>query len=120
MPGQRKKKSLVVFLQREICLRTQEGWYTNDTSSSESESLDHLNDDSDFVDEDEADQEIIEGYFVVEKVRGKSSMRHYIARVDALDGDKFEEVFLRQVLSLNDFDFEATFVINECKISCHQ
>ena len=37
----------------------------------------------------------------------------YIARVDAFDGDKFEGVFLRWVLSLNDFDFGATFVINE-------
>ena len=85
----------------------------DNTSSSESESLDHLNDDSDSVDEDEADQEIIEGDFVLAKVHGKSSMRHYIARVDAFDGDEFERVFLRRVLSLNDFDFGATFVINE-------
>ena len=85
----------------------------NDTSSSESESLDYLNDDSDSVDEDEADQEIIERDFVVVKVHWKSSMRHYIARVDAFDGDEFEAVFLRRVLSLNDFDFGATFVINE-------
>ena len=85
----------------------------DDTSSSESESLDHLNDDSDTVNEDEAHQEIIEGGFVVVKIHGKSSMRHYIARVDAFDSDKFEGVFLRRVLSLNDFDFGATFVINE-------
>ena len=40
-------------------------------------------------------------------------MRHYIARVDAFDGDEFEGVFLRRVLSLNDFDFGAIFVLNE-------
>ena len=50
----------------------------DETSSSESESLDHLNDDSDFVDEDEADQEIIEGDFVVVKAYGKLSMCHYM------------------------------------------
>ena len=90
----------------------------DDTSSSESESLDHLNNDSDSVDEDEAGQktiETIEGDFVVVKVHRKSSMRHYIARVDAFDGDEFEfeGVFLRRVLSLNDFDFGAIFAINE-------
>ena len=85
----------------------------DDTSSSESESLNHLNEDSDSVDEDEADQEIIEGDFVVVKVHGKSSVRHYIARVDAFDGDEFEGVFLRRVLSLNDFYFGATFIIDE-------
>ena len=72
-----------------------------------------MNDDSDSIDEDKADQEIIEGDFVVVKVHGKSSMRHYIARVDAFDGDEFEGVFLCRALSLNDFDFGATFVINE-------
>ena len=75
--------------------------------------LDHLNDDSDSVDEDEADQGIIEKYFVVVKVHGKSSMRHYIARVDAFNRDECKGVFSRRVLSLNDFDFGATFVINE-------
>ena len=64
------------------------------------------------MDEDEADQEII-GNFVVVKVHGKSSMRHYIARVNAFDGDEFEGVFLQRVSSLNDFYFGATFVINE-------
>ena len=33
--------------------------------------------------------------------------------MDAFDGDEFEGVFLRRVLSLNDFDFGSTFVINE-------
>ena len=83
------------------------------TSSSENESLDHLNDHSDSVDEDEADQKIIEADFVVVKVHGKSSMRHYIARANAFDGDEFKGVFLRRVLSLNDSHFGATFVINE-------
>ena len=40
-------------------------------------------------------------------------MNHYVARVDAFDGDEFEGVFLRRVLSLNNFDFGATFVIDE-------
>ena len=62
----------------------------DDTSSSESESLDHLNDDSDSVNEDEANQEIIEVDFVVVKVHRKSSMRQYIERVDAFDNDEFE------------------------------
>ena len=47
------------------------------------------------------------------KVYGKSSMRYYIARVDAFDGDEFGGVFLRRVLGLNHFDVGATFVINE-------
>ena len=85
----------------------------DDTFSSESEPLDHLNDDSDSVDEDQADQEIIAGDFVVVKVHGKSSMRHYIAKVDAFDGDEFEGVFLRRLMNLNDFDYGATFAINE-------
>ena len=33
--------------------------------------------------------------------------------MDSFDGDEFEGVFLRRVLNLNDFDFGATFVINE-------
>ena len=65
------------------------------------------------MNEDEADQEIIEGAFVVVKVHGKLSMRQYIARVDAFDGDEFKGVFLWRVLSLNNSDFGATFVMNK-------
>ena len=59
----------------------------DNTTTIESESIDYLNEDSHSVDEDEANQEIIKGDFVVVNVHGKSSMRHYFARVDAFDGD---------------------------------
>ena len=113
MPGQRKKAKPGCFLTKRNLFEKPRELVHDDTSSCESESLDHLNDDSYSVNKDKADQEIIEGDFNVVKIHGKSSMRHYIARVDAFDSDEFEGVFLWRVLSLNDFDFGATFVINE-------
>ena len=65
------------------------------------------------MNENEANQKIIKGDYIVVKVRGKSRMRRYIAKVDALNGDEFEGIFLRRVLGLNDFNFGATFVINK-------
>ncbi|CAI9719896.1 Hypothetical predicted protein [Octopus vulgaris] len=56
------------------------------------------------------DQSIIESDFVIVKVPGKKSrIFHYIARVDAFEGDEFEGVLLHQVLSMND---HATFVVD--------
>ena len=53
-----------------------------------------LSDSSEF---DESDGEIIEGDFVVVKVKGQSRFLNYIARVDAIDDLECEGVFLRRI-----------------------
>ena len=46
---------------------------------------------------EEGDDEVIEGDFVVVKVEGKSREIQYIAQVDIIDGDEFEDTFLKKV-----------------------
>nr|XP_039258851.1 uncharacterized protein LOC120335415 [Styela clava] len=60
-------------------------------------------------DSEEEDQNIIEGDFVIVKISGKSRIVHYVARVDAFEGEEFEGVFLRRVLSVND---RTTFILD--------
>jgi hypothetical protein len=65
--------------------------------------------DSDY---DFQDNEIIEGDFVVVKfVSGKSRVEHHIARVDVVDGEECEGVFLQRQGSLQ--QVTPTFVLNE-------
>ena len=64
--------------------------------SSESDAEKEL-DLSDSSELDESDGEIIEGDFVVVKVKGQSRFLNYIARVDAIDDLECEGVFLRRI-----------------------
>ena len=57
-----------------------------DTSSSESESLDHWNDNSDSENKDEANQEIIEDDFVVLKVHTTIEHASLLSRGNAIGG----------------------------------
>ena len=71
----------------------------DETSCSDSypESVEY---DDDSTDNDASTEvENIEGGFVVVKVAGRSSSKHYITRVDVVDDDEFEGVFLQKVAS---------------------
>ena len=68
--------------------------YTFFSSESDAEKELDLSDSSEF---DESDGEIIEGDFVVVKVKGQSRFLNYIARVDAIDDLECEGVFLRTI-----------------------
>ena len=57
------------------------------------------------------ESDAIEGDFVVVKVAGKSRTVYYIARVDVVDGDDFEGVFLKKVAGKVDSE-EISFVPN--------
>ena len=52
--------------------------------------------DSSADDIDDTDEDVIEGDFVVVKVAGKSRIVNFIARVDTIDNDEYEGVFLRR------------------------
>ena len=65
-------------------------------SSSESDAEKEL-DLSDIIEFDESDGKIIEGDFVMVKVKGQSRFLNYIARVDAIDDLECEGVFLRRI-----------------------
>ena len=63
-------------------------------------------------DADEPDYQVIEGDFaVVKSVLAKSRNVHYIARVDVIDGDECEGVFLRREFSRH--QTISTFMIND-------
>ena len=53
-----------------------------------------------------------EGEFVIVKVAGKARIKHYIGRIDVVDGNEFEGVFLRRVLGRNQM-VAPTFVVND-------
>ena len=58
------------------------------------------------------DEELIEGDFVIVKlVSAKLRIAHYIARIDAMDENEFDGVFLKRESSLGQNTF--VFVINE-------
>ena len=58
------------------------------------------------------DEELIQGDFVIVKlVSAKSRIAHYIARIDEMDENEFEGVFLKRESSLGQNTF--VFVINE-------
>ena len=67
--------------------------------SSDSESEVELVLESDTCTE-ESNDEVIKGNFLVVKVEKKSREVRYIARVDTIDGDKFEDTFLKKCLKL--------------------
>ena len=72
-----------------------------ESSSSDSETEMQLNDDSGSDIGQESPEEIIEGDFLIVKVRGKSRVLNYTARVDVADGDDLEGVFLQRMLARN-------------------
>ena len=67
-----------------------------ENTSSESEGEVELDDNSEAPSEDE---ECIERDFVVVKVCGKYRFKHFIARIDIVDGDDYEGVFLKRIAS---------------------
>ena len=47
-----------------------------------------------------ADEDCIEGDFAIVKVSGKGRVKHFIARIDAIDDDQsYEDVFLKKIAS---------------------
>ena len=64
------------------------------SSESDAEKELDLSDSSEF---DKLDGEIIEGDFVVVKVKGQSRFLNYMARVDAIDDLEYEGMFLRRI-----------------------
>ena len=80
------------------------------TSSSSSEETDSYNDESSDA-EEMSEDEIIEGDFVVLKVEGKSREVHYIARIDVVDGDEFEGIFLQKMSEKLQSE-QSIFIIN--------
>lgn len=76
-----------------------------------------------------SDDELIEGDFVVVSVNGKKTTRRYIARVDVIDGDELEGVFLKRIQGrkpmdgrqafIIDPDDEASFDRQDCKKTTH-
>ena len=70
-----------------------------------------MDDDSD----QSSDDDIIEGDFVITKVDSKKARRPrllYIARVDVIDDEGYEGIFIRKVQSQLGF-WKPSFVINE-------
>ena len=59
------------------------------------------------------DDNIIEGDFVVVNVTGRGRLVRYIARVDSVDADEYEGVFLQKVPGCLKDSKDITFVINE-------
>ncbi|KAK6168029.1 hypothetical protein SNE40_004071 [Patella caerulea] len=81
------------------------------SSSSESDTEDVPFMESSESDADEPDYEVVEGDFAVVKfVSAKSRIVHYIARVDIIDGDECEGVFLQREFNRN--QTMPTFMIN--------
>ena len=71
--------------------------------------------DMDLVDDSEDEEEleeIIEGDFVIVQVSGKSRVAQYIARIDIIDGDELEGVFLKRISSRVDIG-PPRFVLND-------
>ena len=66
------------------------------SSSSSSEPEGEFEEESDEETSDE-EMEIIKGDFVVVSLAGKARVRNFIARVDVVDGDDYEGIFLRKV-----------------------
>ena len=62
-----------------------------------------------------SDDEIVEGDFVITKIDSKTTRRPsqlFIARVEVIDNDGYEGVFLRKVRSQLGFE-KSTFIIDE-------
>ena len=83
----------------------------DDDTSSDSEKDMHLIDTDDDV---ESDDETIEGDFVVVKLpSGKGRQLHFIARVNVIDGDELEGVFLKRVAANSSYGGKPAFVIDQ-------
>ena len=80
------------------------------SSSSSSEPEGEFEEESDEETSDE-EMEIIEGDFVVVSLAGKARVRNFIARVDVVDGDDYEGIFLRKVSARVDCE-DTIFVAN--------
>ena len=85
--------------------------------SSDSESEVELVLESDTCTE-ESDDEVIKGDFVVVKMEGKSREIRYIAQVDTIDGDEFEDIFLKKVPQIA--GYVPVFIINKTDIAAFQ
>lgn len=58
-------------------------------------------------------QDLIEGDFVVVNIHGVKGNKHrYIARIDMIDGDEIEGVFLKKISGVRAADGKQAFIIN--------
>ena len=79
-------------------------------SSSEEENIEiHYDDNSDFL----TDENIVEGDYVIVNVRGRSIVVQYIARVDEVNGNESEGVFLQKLSGCIIHHETITFIVNE-------
>ncbi|CAE1245386.1 unnamed protein product [Acanthosepion pharaonis] len=83
---------------------------TSDDDSDDEDCESMAMNDSD--DDDVSDDELIEGDFVVVSVNGKKTTRRYIARVDVIDGDELEGVFLKRIQGRKPMDGRQAFIID--------
>ena len=67
---------------------------------------------------EESDDEVIEGNFVVIKVKGKSREVRYIAQVDTTNGDEFKGTFFKKVPQI--VEYVPVFIINKTDIAAFQ
>jgi hypothetical protein len=65
------------------------------------------------------DTEYIEGDFVVVCVKGKDRTLHYIARIDVLDDEGFEGIFLKKILT-NTWSSRSLFSIKMMRLCSHE
>ena len=93
-PASKIKKTL--FKEKKNTSKVAKKTKTTPSSSSSSDTTDVPCDDS--SDDELYDaEEIIEGDFVIVKICGKSRVVYYIARVDVVDGDEYEGIFLQRM-----------------------
>ena len=79
-------------------------------SSSEEENIEiYYDDNSDFS----MDKNIVEGDYVIVNVRGRSRVVQYIARVDEVDVNEYEGVFLQKLSGCITHHETITFIVNE-------
>ena len=78
--------------------------------SSEEENIEiYYDDNSDFS----MDKNIVEGDYVIVNVRGRSRVVQYIARVDEVDVNEYEGVFLQKLSGYITHHETITFIVNE-------
>ncbi|CAE1240094.1 unnamed protein product [Acanthosepion pharaonis] len=63
-------------------------------------------------DDDDVSDDELRGDFMVVSVNGKKTTRRYIARVNVIDGDELEGVFLKRILGRKPMDGRQAFIID--------
>lgn len=82
----------------------------DDSEDDECETMDSLVKDSD---DDMSDDELMEGDFVVVNIHGKKgTTQRYVARVDVIDGDEIEGVFMKRIPAQRPTESKQAFIID--------